>query len=54
MTTKQLKKLAKVHGWKLERCGSKHWIYYRNCQRITIPFNARGFVGHNIAKDLVK
>ena len=54
MTTRQLKKLAKVHGWTLERHGGNHFVYRRGSDRVTVPYAARGFVGHNIAKQLLK
>jgi predicted RNA binding protein YcfA (HicA-like mRNA interferase family) len=54
MTTKQLTKLAKVHGWVKERNGGKHMVYRHEStsKQITIPYQVRGFVGHNIAKQL--
>jgi len=54
MTTRQLKKLAKVHGWTLDRNGGKHFIYRRRGIQVTVPYQVRGFVGHNIAKQLSK
>lgn len=54
MTTKQLRKLAKVHGWTLERHGGNHFVYRRGPDRVTVPYATRGFVGHNIAKQLLK
>ena len=54
MTTKKLLKLARANGWVLHRTGSRHFIYRRKDQTITIPFQVRGFVGQNISKSLVK
>ena len=55
MTSKQLHKLAKLHGWTLHRNGSKHYIYRHEDagKQITIPYQVRDFVGRNIAKQLV-
>jgi predicted RNA binding protein YcfA (HicA-like mRNA interferase family) len=55
MTTKQLQKLAKVNGWTLHRNGGKHYIYRHEDanKQITIPYQVKSFVGHNIAKQLV-
>jgi predicted RNA binding protein YcfA (HicA-like mRNA interferase family) len=54
MTSKQLHKLAKVHGWTLHRNGAKHYIYRHEDagKQITIPYQVREFVGRKIAKDL--
>ena len=52
MTTKQLLKLAKKHGWTFTRVGSKHYIYHRGTKILTIPKASRGFVGHNISKQI--
>jgi predicted RNA binding protein YcfA (HicA-like mRNA interferase family) len=54
MTSKQLHKLAKVHGWTLQRNGAKHYIYRHEDagKQITIPYQVKSFVGHSIAKQL--
>ena len=54
MTTRQLKKLAKKNGWEFERCGGSHFVYSRNGDRLTIPYAARGFVAHNISKQITR
>ena len=52
MTTRQLLKLAKLHGWELLRHGGNHYVYSRNSKQITIPYAVKSFVGVNIANKL--
>ena len=54
MTTRQLLKLAKLHGWELLRHGGNHYVYRRNSKQITIPYAVKSFVGVNIANKLKK
>jgi len=54
MTTKQLRKLAKKHGWIFTRSGGNHLIYRRGSDQLTIPLATRGFVGHQIKKQICR
>tara|TARA_B100000927_G_C16414428_1_gene448661 strand:- start:440 stop:613 length:174 start_codon:yes stop_codon:yes gene_type:complete len=54
MTTKQLRKLAKKYGWIFTRSGGNHLIYRRGSDQLTIPLATRGFVGHQIKKQITR
>lgn len=56
MSTKKLVKLATSEGWVKKRNGSKHmvWEHVAAQKQITIPYQVKGTVYPNIAKQLTK
>jgi len=40
-SSSEIKKALKKYGWRLERTGSKHYIYGNGAMQITIPFGSK-------------
>ena len=52
MTSKQLTKLAKSHGWTMRRNGRKHMVWEREGQTVALPYQVRSCTAPLYARKL--
>ena len=54
MTAKELMKILKTNGWKLERINGSHHIFIKlGCRSVAVPLHGNKDIG-NLAKRILK